>query len=141
MRIHDFNKTRLLIEKTKIELGNNQILIKEFHYELFNPERVVVAVRKFITAIEKAKSPLHISDAETAMGYTRPEFINHIQRQFTKDMSWQNRSCWHIDHIIPVSRFIKENQLDIKKINCLSNLRPIMARENIIKGDRVTTLF
>ena len=141
MQTHDFNKTRLIIKSAESELVNSTLRSEEFYSELFNPERVQIAVRKFIHAIEKAKKPLSISDAECAMGCTRKEFISHIQRQFTFGMSWGNRSEWHIDHIIPVSKFIKTNSLDIRKINCLSNLRPIMAKDNLIKGDRITSLF
>lgn len=33
------------------------------------------------------------------------EFKNHIENLFLEGMSWDNHGEWHIDHIIPVSRF------------------------------------
>ena len=140
MQTHDFNRTRLIIGNADKLLKNNHLMLNEFCLELLDPERVKLAVRKFMRAIESAKKPLYVFEAECAVGYTRSDFVSHIQRQFTCDMSWDNRGEWHIDHIIPVSKFIKSNDLDIRKINCLSNLRPIMARDNLIKGDRLVSL-
>lgn len=33
-----------------------------------------------------------------------PEFLKeHLEKQFVSGMTWENRSEWHIDHIIPLS--------------------------------------
>jgi hypothetical protein len=59
----------------------------------------------------------------------------HIERQFEPGMSWENRSrVWHVDHKIPISLFEKDQ---IVQANHFSNLRPMFARKNISRGNRL----
>lgn len=78
---------------------------------------------------------------ETLIGYTCNDLKNHIERQFLDGMNWSNRSEWHIDHIIPINHFLSEGETDPRIINCLTNLRPIWAKDNLKKGDRVENLL
>lgn len=57
---------------------------------------------------------------------------SHIENQFTKDMNWDNRSEWHIDHIIPLSSANTEEELI--KLCHYTNLQPLWAEDNIRKG-------
>jgi hypothetical protein len=77
------------------------------------------------------------------VGYSVEELKRHIEKQFTDGMSWDNHGKWHIDHIIPISAFNYETPLDIDFGRCwaLSNLRPLWAKENIRKNDRLDTPF
>ena len=59
----------------------------------------------------------------------------HIERQFTKGMSWDNSGDWHIDHIIPLSSANTEEEL--KKLCHYSNLQPLWAVDNLIKSDKI----
>lgn len=63
----------------------------------------------------------------------------HIERQFTKNMTWENRSEWHIDHIVPLASAKTEE--DVIALNHYTNLRPIWARENISKGAKMEFLL
>lgn len=74
-----------------------------------------------------------------ALGYTAEQLANHIERQFSKGMSWHNRHEWHIDHIIPMST--AKTVEDVVALNQLSNLRPLWAAENIRKKDKRTHLI
>lgn len=67
------------------------------------------------------------------LGYSAIELSEHLESLFLPEMGWYNRNKWHIDHIKPVSQFIKEGIVDIKIINVLSNLKPIWAEENLKK--------
>jgi len=64
--------------------------------------------------------------------------MRHIERQFTKGMSWDNIDKWHIDHIVPVSSFKFEtpDDPDFKACWALTNLRPLWAKENQTKHKR-----
>lgn len=73
---------------------------------------------------------------EAILGYTRSELRNHIERQFQPGMTWENHGEWHIDHITPISKLLAEGVTDPAVINCLSNLRPLWAMENMRKNDR-----
>ncbi len=71
---------------------------------------------------------------EEKLGYSYDKFNQRIEMNFQPGMSWENYGKWHIDHTKPVARFIEQGITDIKLINCLSNLRPMWATENIKKG-------
>lgn len=77
---------------------------------------------------------------EDLLGYTEAELKKHIERQFEKGMSWDNRGEWHIDHIVSISTHIKNGEKDPAVINCPSNLRPTWAVDNLSKGNSVVTL-
>jgi hypothetical protein len=70
------------------------------------------------------------------LGCSFEEFKNHIERQFLPGMAWQNRSKWHIDHIVPVSFAISETE--VLSLNHYSNLRPLWGVENQNKAARLT---
>lgn len=63
----------------------------------------------------------------------------HIERQFIKGMTWENRSKWHIDHIIPISSAKTEE--DVIKLNHYTNLRPLWAADNLRKSNKLETLL
>lgn len=70
------------------------------------------------------------------VGYTAVDLMRHMERQFVDGMSWDNYGAgWHIDHIVPVSSFQIESPQDNEFQQCwaLSNLRPLWARENLVK--------
>jgi hypothetical protein len=76
--------------------------------------------------------------------YTANELADHIERQFTKGMTWENYgSFWHIDHIIPASSFdcSDPQSEDFKTCWSLSNLRPLPAFDNMSKGAKRQTLI
>ena len=59
----------------------------------------------------------------------------HIERQFTKGMSWSNHGEWHIDHIIPLSSANTPERL--KKLCHYTNLQPMWAVDNLSKSDSI----
>lgn len=75
------------------------------------------------------------------LGYTPQELKTHLEKQFTKGMSWDNHGDWHIDHIVPVSVFVKQGDYDPAVINALPNLQPIWASQNFSKSDKRVSLF
>lgn len=78
---------------------------------------------------------------EKILGYTRLELKSHIERQFTKGMTWENHGEWHIDHITPISAFLAQGIEDPKVINCLTNLKPVWAKDNLKKHNKVEYLI
>jgi hypothetical protein len=61
-----------------------------------------------------------------------PQFLKeHLETQFTDGMSWDNRSEWHIDHIIPLSSAKTEDEL--YKLCHYTNLQPLWAKDNLSK--------
>lgn len=74
------------------------------------------------------------------LGYTIDELKNHLESQFDQNMNWNNYgSYWNIDHIYPQSLLPFSSMDDENFIKCwaLSNLRPLEAKENIRKSNKV----
>ena len=59
----------------------------------------------------------------------------HIKKQFTKGMNWNNYGEWHIDHIIPLSSANKEDELI--KLCHYTNLQPLWAEDNLSKNNTI----
>jgi 5-methylcytosine-specific restriction endonuclease McrA len=72
------------------------------------------------------------------VGYTLKELCECLEKQFRKGMSWVNYGEWHIDHVIPISKFQFESFEDVgfKKAWALNNLQPLWADDNMKKGDK-----
>ena len=66
------------------------------------------------------------------LGYSALNLKEHIASLFTDNMSWDNYGEWHIDHIIPVINFNKDELPSV--VNALSNLRPMWATTREING-------
>jgi hypothetical protein len=66
-------------------------------------------------------------------------FVNHIESLFIEGMTWENRSEWHIDHIVPIS-FAKTEE-EVIKLNHYSNLRPLWAEHNIARGNDINAFI
>ena len=73
------------------------------------------------------------------LGCSFNEFKIHIEKQFLKGMTWENRSEWHIDHIVPISSAKTEE--DVIKLNHYTNLRPLWAKDNLIKSNKAEFLI
>lgn len=75
---------------------------------------------------------------ESLVGYTLADLISHLERQFSKGMTWENygRNGWHVDHIRPISHFEFSSTDDPQFKECWSlwNLQPMWESENISKG-------
>ena len=70
---------------------------------------------------------------ELLVSYNLQNIKEHLESQFTPEMSWDNYgSYWEIDHIIPQNLFniTDENCLDFKICWSLINLRPLSVTEN-----------
>jgi hypothetical protein len=86
------------------------------------------------TCMQRIGKGYNVSKYENIIGYSQKDFISHIESQFVDGMTWDNRSEWHIDHIKPISLFIKEGETNPAIINALSNLQPLWAKDNLLKG-------
>jgi hypothetical protein len=71
------------------------------------------------------------------LGYTSIKLKERLECQFKCGMSWENYGTkWHIDHKKPITLFT--DQTNIRLINSLSNLQPMLKEENWSKGNRHT---
>lgn len=72
------------------------------------------------------------------LGYTRDELMRHIERQFTRGMSWESygRNGWHIDHVLAADQFDLSTEEGFRAYWALPNLRPLWEKDNCAKGAR-----
>ena len=69
---------------------------------------------------------------EKLLGYTYQELKDYIYN----NMEWTNivNNEWHLDHIFPIKAFVDYNIKDIKLINSLDNLQPLLKEDNLKKS-------
>ena len=79
------------------------------------------------------------SKANDILGCKWEEFKVHIEKQFLKGMSWENKSEWSIDHIIPLASAKSEE--DVIRLNHYTNLRPLWAKDNLVKSAKMENLI
>lgn len=81
---------------------------------------------------------------EKFVNYTENDLMIHIESLFEPGMSWSNygrtfedKQCWHLDHIIPISTFSFTDINDplIKTCWSLKNLQPLWESENLHKSN------
>lgn len=70
------------------------------------------------------------------LGCSIEELKQHLEKQFTEGMSWDNHSYygWHIDHIKPCASFDLSKASEQHKCFHYTNLQPLWAKENLSKG-------
>jgi hypothetical protein len=77
---------------------------------------------------------------ESLVGYTIDQLKEHLERQFSPEMSWDNyASYWEIDHRIPKSSFKYTSYEDeeFKKCWGLNNLQPLQKGINRRKSNKL----
>jgi len=87
-----------------------------------------------------ALKPGTVKAAETftLVGCT-PDFLKRwLEKQFQPGMSWTNHGDWHIDHKRPCASFDLADPAQQRACFHYTNLRPLWAEENILKGAQWT---
>lgn len=73
------------------------------------------------------------SKTAAILGCTWPELKRHIERQFLKGMTWENRgTAWHVDHIRPLAGATTPDE--VAALCHFTNLRPLWADDNLKKS-------
>jgi hypothetical protein len=72
---------------------------------------------------------------KSLVGYSVEELRRHVELQFLPGMSWENRSKWHLDHIVPLSsfNFSSHGDPEFKAAWAITNLRPLWGTDNVRK--------
>jgi hypothetical protein len=88
------------------------------------------------TAVRRAGTTKH-QGTEPLTGCTKEHLRDWIKCQFEQGMGWDNRSQWHIDHIIPCCAFNLADEQQQRVAFHYTNLRPIWSHDNQRKGGKV----
>lgn len=75
---------------------------------------------------------------ERELGYSIDDLCLHLEKQFTKGMTWDKfkQGEIHIDHIVPQKEFDLSDDDEWRACWSLSNLRPCWARDNLVKSGK-----
>ncbi len=108
----------------------------DWYYLRRNEEsfKISLAIRSILARTVKQIGHVKKQRACDELGYASIDLKNHMESLFTDGMCWGNHGEWHIDHIKPVSLFVKEGETDPSVINALDNLQPLWASDNLSKG-------
>lgn len=71
------------------------------------------------------------------LGCSIEQLKQHLEKQFTEGMSWDNHGEWHIDHIKPCSSFDLTKESEQHKCFHFSNIQPLWAEDNHKKYNKV----
>ncbi len=88
------------------------------------------------TLKQNSKAGSAVSD----LGCSVIEFKHHLEKLFKPGMSWQNwsRTGWHIDHIIPLSKYDLTDRKQFLEACNYTNMQPLWAKENLSKHNKVS---
>jgi hypothetical protein len=94
-------------------------------------------VRALIHHSFKRNSNIFNKNSKTfeILGCTIEDFRTYIQSKFKKGMNFDNHGNWHLDHIIPLSTALTED--DVIRLNHYTNFQPLWAEENLSKFDKI----
>jgi hypothetical protein len=123
-------------QKANLKIISKQRLDRKKHDFLYREkERIRCLIKQSIRAMGYSKN----SSTFEILGCSYGHFIKHIENQFLKGMTWENRNEWHIDHIVPVAS--AKSVEDLIKLNHFTNMRPIWAKDNLAKSAKRTFLI
>jgi hypothetical protein len=123
------------IDAVKHWRRNNRDKLRE--YEKTPEARVARNLRRRLKGFLKTNDHNFNKD----IGCTRKELVQHLESLFDPGMNWENygsgengdhKDSWHIDHIIPISKFTG------KSPNHFTNLQPMWGLENIQKSNKIS---
>lgn len=156
-RYYEKNKSKLL-EYKKNWSKNNRHSLKEYHEKWREKNKNYYAEykreyqRKLLDKNIKYKISRYFGTAVWAsikgkktlstfqsIGYSLDDLMKHLETLFINGMSWENYGDWHIDHIIPISKFNFESVdcPEFKECWALNNLQPLWAKDNYSKNNRI----
>jgi hypothetical protein len=132
------NHIKKLRDKNKEWAKNNpeKIKLSRTKYYLTQKDTLKYKISKAIRGIiywsvKEKKNGRHW---ETLVGYTLQELMQHLEKQFTEGMTWNNygKRGWEIDHKIPHSlwQYGSYEDREFKQCWCLANLQPMWGTEN-----------
>jgi len=155
------NNQQSLIEIQKERQKNNRVEATNYHnrYVKNRSEKdPIFKLRKNISAVvylalKSVGSSKRGQSVMEHLPYSLQELKEHLEKNFEPWMNWKNQgmySCqvfdenapstwtWNIDHITPQSKlpYLSMIEENFKKCWALDNLRPLLSKTNLEKGNR-----
>lgn len=94
------------------------------------------SVRNRVKAAFRSKGYQKSKLTHSIIGCEWTYLMKYIEARFKPGMTWENYgSVWHVDHNKPISS--GESKQAIRTLCHHTNLQPLFAIENLVKGDRI----
>ena len=120
--------------------------IKEYRREYWRNRRasdplhvLAMLCRRRLLAALKRQGLAKAKRTEEMLGCSIQELKTHLEKQFLRGMSWDNRGEWHIDHIVPLAS--AKTGAEIESLFHYTNLRPLWGDANRAKSDKLEFLI
>ena len=125
-----YYKNREKVIKRNIEYERKKL---KTDIKLVLRKRLRCRLHQALKGINKSKSTMEL------LGVPHIDFFKtYIECKFKPGMTWENRSLWHIDHVLPCSSFDLTKPEEQAKCFHYTNLQPLWASENLSKGNRIS---
>jgi hypothetical protein len=100
--------------------------------------RLGIRTRTAVWQLLKERNINKTNKTFALLGYTIEELMNHLEKQFTEGMTWDNYGEWHVDHKKPMALFgfTSTDDTGFKECWSLDNLQPLWGKDNLSKGTR-----
>jgi hypothetical protein len=132
-------KTReIQAEKKKKWISENREKYNSYWTNRKKNDEVFKLLTGMRSRIWKYTKLLNITKKNTTfeiVGCSPQHLKEYLEKQFVPGMSWENRTEWNIDHIIPLSSAKTEEEL--YKLCHYTNLQPLWAEENLKKSNKI----
>jgi len=132
-RIDEWQRQYYQDNKEKVEESKRKWEKNKYHTDPLY--KFKVNLRGRIYKSFKSKSWIRGGGSEKLLGCDWETAMKHIESQFESWMNWDNHGEWHIDHIIPLSSATTKEEMI--KLCHYTNLQPLLAEENLSKGDKI----
>lgn len=114
---------------------NNLEKIKKYRRER---EKIDIQFKLANRLRHRLYNMLKCGSAVDNLGCTLEELKQHLESKWQPGMNWENwtKTGWHIDHVIPITKFNLTNPEELKKACHYTNLQPLWSTDNLSKGNR-----
>lgn len=111
--------------------------IERYHNDLEHKLMKITRIR-ISDAIRRYKQKgLKRDKSINLLGCSLKEYIVHLEKQFTPDMTWENHGThWEIDHIKPIDAFDLNDENQLYEAFHYTNTQPLHWKENREKSNK-----
>lgn len=75
------------------------------------------------------------------LGCSMDTFLKWLQFNFSRQMTLENHGqIWHLDHVIPCSKFDLSKEQEVNKCFHWTNIQPLMCKDNLSKNNKVCSI-
>jgi hypothetical protein len=128
LKISKYNKQYKQLNKPILAKNQKDRELKDIAFKISN------RLRHRIYSSLKSKNAKKNFKFKEYIGCSTADLISYLESKFVGGMTKENYGKWHIDHIIPCTKFNLTDPGQQKECFHYTNLQPLWAEENFKKG-------